>query len=211
MENSSWHGRFSRAKLHNLVAFISDHNPILHVIDPIISRPRRYSFKFETRWLFEKDLSTVIRRCWDGFGVLSATDRLAATAETLSLWGRKADLEFRVREKELEKIIQICQARRNASNPLKLKDARSQLSKLLNQRKLFGGKGRRFFGFARGILIQGFSTSLCPFDELEIVFPNYGMMMIDGLRVNLVFVRLLAIILAPFFRLITALGISWFS
>lgn len=74
-----------------------------------------------------------MHRCWEGFNSFSVLNRLQATAETLSLWGRKADSEFRLRKKELEHTIESCQARGGNLDIEKLKDSRVELGKLLIQ------------------------------------------------------------------------------
>ncbi|KAL8543303.1 hypothetical protein ACS0TY_004011 [Phlomoides rotata] len=49
MVNPVWHDQFPEAFLLNLVAPISDHNPIMLSTEPFVHVPRSWSFKFENR------------------------------------------------------------------------------------------------------------------------------------------------------------------
>ncbi|KAL8465963.1 hypothetical protein ACS0TY_035172 [Phlomoides rotata] len=101
MGNPTWHVRFPRASLLNLVATISDHNPILLSTKSFVHVPRFRSFIFENRWLMENDLKTVVNKCWLGFRGLRLTDCLA---DTLDLCGNSRNSEFRVWMKKLERM-----------------------------------------------------------------------------------------------------------
>lgn len=50
MANPAWHSRFPRASLLNLIAPVSDHNPILMNTEGYQFHPRRKTFRFENRW-----------------------------------------------------------------------------------------------------------------------------------------------------------------
>lgn len=63
MGNPAWHDRFNRASLQNLVAPVSDHNPILLSTEPLIHHSNRRNFRFENRWLAEKDIRSVVCKC----------------------------------------------------------------------------------------------------------------------------------------------------
>lgn len=61
MGTSSWWDLFLRAKLHNLVASMSDHSPILLTTEHEIHElPKRF-FRFEYRWFKEPDLDSVVK------------------------------------------------------------------------------------------------------------------------------------------------------
>ncbi|KAL8500860.1 hypothetical protein ACS0TY_020444 [Phlomoides rotata] len=94
--------------LLNLVAPISDHNPILlkAKTTPVHCKHRR--FKFENMWLLERDLLTVVRRSWAGFSDLDILSRLNATLDTLILWGRHRDTAF-IENKEIDQEIESLQ------------------------------------------------------------------------------------------------------
>lgn len=63
--DSDWLQSFPSAKLINLVASHSDHIPISLCCDPIQSRHKKRSFKFENGWLKEKGVADVVQDSWD--------------------------------------------------------------------------------------------------------------------------------------------------
>lgn len=67
MENPGWHDHFPEVKLKNLVAPISDHNPILLETCLLEVIPRNRRFKFENKWLQEPNIGNVVSRSWEGF------------------------------------------------------------------------------------------------------------------------------------------------
>ncbi|KAL8554174.1 hypothetical protein ACS0TY_002405 [Phlomoides rotata] len=62
MGTPSWHDRFPQACLINLVAPVSDHNPVLLQMETLIFRRRHKRFKFENKWLLEDALPSAVRR-----------------------------------------------------------------------------------------------------------------------------------------------------
>lgn len=60
MGNPDWYAKFPRAILQNLVAPVSDHNPILLDTNPRVGHSKRRTFRFENRWLMEGDLKNVV-------------------------------------------------------------------------------------------------------------------------------------------------------
>lgn len=73
MGNTLWHNMFPSAWLLNLVAPVSDHNPILLDMTPSIPVIKKKRFRFENKWLEEGDLKEVIKRCWTGFNDFGVT------------------------------------------------------------------------------------------------------------------------------------------
>lgn len=131
MGNPSWHDRFPQASLLNLIAPVSDHNPILLKTEGYHLQPRRKKFRFENRWFQEKDLKEVISRCWSGFRDLDVVQRLSATAETLETWGNKADSNFRWEKKMLEKKIEKLQAGKLPFDLADYNESKIKLGRLL--------------------------------------------------------------------------------
>ncbi|KAL8553964.1 hypothetical protein ACS0TY_002281 [Phlomoides rotata] len=131
MGNPGWHTRFLMAVLHNLVAPVSNHNPILLDTDPVEFRLNRKSFCFENRWLQEPDLKLVVRRCWSAFHNLSIMSRLSATGETLVQWGRRADSNFRKTKRELEARIDQLQSNSSSVGRWRYNEAKTKLVALL--------------------------------------------------------------------------------
>lgn len=75
-------------------------------------RSRQRNFRFENRWLAEKDLKGVIGKCWNGFSDLDLISRLTATDETLMIWGSRAGTNFRKDKKDLEVRLKAMQDNR---------------------------------------------------------------------------------------------------
>lgn len=99
MANDGWHSLFPHARLVNLVAPISDHNPILLEMSPTSLVRRHRKFKFENKWFEEETLPSVVVRCWDGFKDFEVTKRLLATAEMLEAWRDHIQNTFRRNKK----------------------------------------------------------------------------------------------------------------
>lgn len=150
MGTPTWHSRFSRATLTNLVAPTSDHNPILLDTSPVAIRRRRRDFKFENRWLYEGEFKTVVRRSWGGFHDLDFLTRLNATGETLMLWGNKADAKFRVEKLELENVIGNLQGDFSSHGRAAYREAKCALGRLLVQEETFWRQRAKIFWLRDG-------------------------------------------------------------
>ncbi|KAL8534132.1 hypothetical protein ACS0TY_010224 [Phlomoides rotata] len=95
MGNVRWHELFPNARLLNLVAPTSDHNQIMLDNSPITFAVKNYQFRFENKWLEQKDIGTVIQKSWDGFVDCDILPRLSATAGILFSWGRHIQTGFK--------------------------------------------------------------------------------------------------------------------
>nr|DAD38904.1 TPA_asm: hypothetical protein HUJ06_013226 [Nelumbo nucifera] len=62
--SGEWLGLFSDAKLQNLVAPISDHNPILLETVSVSRVHRQLHFRFENGWLWEPGLNKMVEDAW---------------------------------------------------------------------------------------------------------------------------------------------------
>lgn len=129
MGNPAWHARFLQASLLNLVAPVSDHNPILLRTEGFLQHTQPQRFRFENRWLMEPELKQVIRKSWSGFGDLDILSRLSAIAETLELWGKKVVSNFRFEKKELKRHIERLQANHNSIDSGAYVEAKERLGK----------------------------------------------------------------------------------
>ncbi|KAL8508854.1 hypothetical protein ACS0TY_016165 [Phlomoides rotata] len=109
MGNALWHEMFPSASLSSLVAPTSDHCPILLDMAPIVVCRRFKSFRFENKWLEERDLPKVVRRSWQGFRDFEVDKRLLATSETMDVWGNHVHYAFKNNKKDLESIIKSLQ------------------------------------------------------------------------------------------------------
>lgn len=128
--------KFPYATLTNLVAPISDHNPILLDMEPSIRQHLQRTFKFENRWLFE-ELKTVVGRSWYGFRDLSFISRIKALGETLTLWGNIADSHLRARKRELEKQIFHLQGSHTQASHVEYISAKEELDRLIFHEETF--------------------------------------------------------------------------
>lgn len=145
MANPAWFSLYPEATLQSLIAPISDHSPILL---STISRPNRVhrnQFTFDNRWIQEKGFKEVVQKCWMSFHELDICDHLRVTAEILGLWGNKADSEFRVRKKELEKEIKHLQSCNQFSDFDHYRAARTKLSKILVQEETYRRQRAKLF------------------------------------------------------------------
>lgn len=171
MGTPSWHDRFPRATLLNLVAPVSDLNPILLITEPTTTRRKRYGFRFENRWLFEKDLLTVVRKSWEGFCSFPVMEHLSAVSETLSLWGNKTDSEFRCQKKELEQSIEFLQYLDDPSNIIRL-EKKIELSQLLVQEESFWRQRAKIFCYEMVTLIRDLFINRLRLKNLAIESPD---------------------------------------
>ncbi|KAL8535495.1 hypothetical protein ACS0TY_011215 [Phlomoides rotata] len=131
MCTSDWSDLFSNAKLINLVAPVSDHNPIMVDTSHVPFVLRYTPFRFENKWLEEPDLRTVIDKCWRSFHDLGVINRLGATVETLSLWGNHIATTFKKNNEELElKIKQVLECTDELAG-VQLVKAKTELGNLL--------------------------------------------------------------------------------
>ncbi|KAL8461700.1 hypothetical protein ACS0TY_032980 [Phlomoides rotata] len=127
----TWNDLFPNAQLTNLVAPLSDHNPIMVDTSLVVFVPGYRPFRFEKKWLEEPDLKSVITKCWNGFHDFGVLHRLDATTETLWLWGRHIAMDFRRNNEELElKIVRLLEST-DVMAGNQLTKARAELAKLL--------------------------------------------------------------------------------
>ncbi|KAL8457233.1 hypothetical protein ACS0TY_035178 [Phlomoides rotata] len=103
MRNAAWHGFFPNAKLLNLVAAVSDHNPIVVDTIPIaVTTPRNRSFRFENSWMLEDGFANVVNRSWFGLWDLEVLPHLVTISGVLNDWGTYCTKMWRADKKRLE-------------------------------------------------------------------------------------------------------------
>lgn len=88
LANPGWGSLFPNAMLHNLVAPISDHSPLLLDTSSIMKSAMRQWFWFENKWTEEPDIHNVISRSWRGFHDFGLLKQLSATSDVLETWGK---------------------------------------------------------------------------------------------------------------------------
>ncbi|KAL8519995.1 hypothetical protein ACS0TY_010795 [Phlomoides rotata] len=120
MVNLTWNDLFPNAKLLNLGTSIRSQSYF-------VIRNNR-PFHFENKWLEELELRSIIDRCWSGFGDLNILDRLDATVDTLSLWGKQIALALK---KRIGKAYSDLRDLTNARSGQLLIEARAALAQLL--------------------------------------------------------------------------------
>lgn len=60
---SLWGNLYVKSRLHNLIAPVSNHSPILLDTDGLPYKPRCCRFRFENAWLLEEDVEEVVNGC----------------------------------------------------------------------------------------------------------------------------------------------------
>ncbi|KAL8465080.1 hypothetical protein ACS0TY_034540 [Phlomoides rotata] len=150
MGNALWHAMFPRSRLFSLVAPTSDHCPILLDLDPVVVRRIFNASKFENKWLEERDLPEVVRRCWNGFWDFDVDKRLLATSETLGVWGKHIHLAFKKNKEDLESTIQRLQSRVDSESIFRYNDAKRRLADLLIREDIHWKQRAKVFWFKDG-------------------------------------------------------------
>lgn len=131
MGTPSWHAKYPNAKLKNLVAAVSDRNPIVLDTNPVIYHRRPRPFRFENKWIKEPDIQNVVDRSWSGFNDFSLLKRLQATGDILRTWGDHMTKAWLNNKKDLERDISSLQHNLTGENLIKYKAAKSALATLL--------------------------------------------------------------------------------
>lgn len=83
-----WRILFPDARLHNLVASVSDHSPILLDTVGTSLPPRRRCFRFENAWLLEDEVDDVVTRGWIGSSEGDLGTKIRHCGGDLEVWGR---------------------------------------------------------------------------------------------------------------------------
>ncbi|KAI4338335.1 hypothetical protein L6164_016675 [Bauhinia variegata] len=101
-----WLDLFQNASLHNLVAPILDHNPIVLKL----FRQKRVVFKrrfrFKNAWLAEEGLEDVVHRGWNLAHNENLSTKLKNYAEDLDRWGCDLKTKFRHEVVSLKKEME---------------------------------------------------------------------------------------------------------
>lgn len=142
----------------NLVAPISDHNPIVLNTSPKFAAQRCKPFRFENKWLEEADVG----ECWNGFRDFELLLRLKARGDVLGDWGRHIATAWANNKKELEEEICLLQSASNMASLDRLTQAKKELATLLIKEELYWKQRTNvlWLNGRGGTLIQGFSIRL---------------------------------------------------
>ncbi|KAL8531536.1 hypothetical protein ACS0TY_008218 [Phlomoides rotata] len=153
MGNVAWHGIFPNAKLLNLVAVVSDHNPIVVDTIPLAMNNRRNrSFRFENSWMMEDGFDNVVNRSWLGFRDLDVLPRLSAMSSVLNDWGTHRTKVWRAEKGRLERLINELQTRNDVWVSGQIKEARTKLAQVLLKEEQFWRQRAKVFWLKHGDL-----------------------------------------------------------
>lgn len=137
MVTSSWKQLFPNARLHNLVAPISNHSPILLQTDHDFRTPIKTKFRFENKLLHESDLLHVFHTSWDGSNREVLFPRLDDVINQLGDWGRSLHRKFRDDVQRCKNDLERLRFCDDAVSVVSYEKARVELSKLLLEEELF--------------------------------------------------------------------------
>ncbi|CAN1844985.1 Transposon TX1 uncharacterized 149 kDa protein [Linum perenne] len=99
MVNRGWSEIFPHAQLHNGVAPISDHSPIILTTTPTNMVRHRWRFRFEEQWKRDPELKPLVESEWRAGGRGSVFNKLEGCAERLGRWGQMKARRFKERIK----------------------------------------------------------------------------------------------------------------
>lgn len=133
MGTPSWYAKFHHARLSNLIALVSDHNPILLNTEPVFRCRIHKPFRFENKWLHELDIQYVVERSWRGFRDFSLLNRLAATIGTLHDWGLHVSRAWNNNKRDIEKEIRRLEENLSAASLSRYQEVKTALFILLSK------------------------------------------------------------------------------
>lgn len=131
MVSTAWSLNFPNARLHNLVALMSDHSPILLVTELKVCVLINRKFRFENRWLQEPDLTTVVSFAWDNSTREVLFPRLREVVDHLGSWGKDLQKKFRDDVRCCKDDIDRLRFCDDVESVRRYEDKRAMLSKLL--------------------------------------------------------------------------------
>ncbi|XP_058784685.1 uncharacterized protein LOC131659521 [Vicia villosa] len=99
LTDTDWLQLFPNAKLLNLIASHSDHSLIMLDCEPKPHVKRKFTFRFENKWLSEDGIKKIAQDGWKVGEVLEVENRIAMCPDNLGDWDRN-----RGREERLEMV-----------------------------------------------------------------------------------------------------------
>ncbi|XP_058764614.1 uncharacterized protein LOC131638077 [Vicia villosa] len=106
LATSSWLQLFSSAKLFNLIASHSDHNPILLNCDPCQGRRTRITFRFENWCVKGEGVKDVVQDSWVAEHHHIVVVKLAECAADLDRWNKLCIKKNREEKDRLHGILE---------------------------------------------------------------------------------------------------------
>lgn len=125
--------KFSRARLRNLTAPVSDHSPTL--LETEVREPCNYkhNFRFEYHWFSEQELYTIIEVCWVSNRDYDIMKNLNYCSEVLDQWGKKVDGTFRNNIRRCNEQLENLRDKYDEESIRAFKDQNDRLASLLMQ------------------------------------------------------------------------------
>lgn len=95
LATGEWMDLFPNAILHNIMAPISGHSPILLCLSNSIGTSRRRHFKFTNGWLLESSLRDTIQDSWANNHAGCIIEKVDKCASDINRWAMKLRSHFR--------------------------------------------------------------------------------------------------------------------
>lgn len=137
MANMTWMDRFPGAFVRNSTAPISDHSPVVVLMNPNTQQPTARRFRFENSWCKEPALPNIVRDYWTNLQGLDILDKLTATSESLTNWARHLESNNKEEKSRLERQIQRILYRGEENQLGILMRAKHKLGKLLHKEEIY--------------------------------------------------------------------------
>ncbi|XP_074282749.1 uncharacterized protein LOC141607292 [Silene latifolia] len=138
MITEEWADTFLYAKLHHLEPGLSDHVPIMVLLDNRKAEGERGKgiFRFEQMWVGEEGCEDTIRRAWDPGD--DVTNNLRTCANELSRW-QGANIGNLVKDIKIQrkKLLKINASERTESNVKERRKIKKKIARLINQEEQF--------------------------------------------------------------------------
>lgn len=128
---------FPLEKLYNLEGTSSDHNPILLVPQIVAHIHAPYRFKFENAWMLGPMCEVLIQDAWNSNSEALVIQKNKSCSQCLARWGKEITGNFNTRIKRYKMEMKQFRGGKDARSKERYREARNELSKVLNQREIF--------------------------------------------------------------------------
>ncbi|CAN0925181.1 Transposon TX1 uncharacterized 149 kDa protein [Linum grandiflorum] len=142
---SSWIDLYPEAELHNLVAALSDHSPLLLRTTTRQEWRPMHRFRFENQWWAEHDVKQVVLRGWadsHGGGFLGKLD--GCRCELLN-WSKSIRVNFRKDIRDLKQKMEIARACDDSDAVDTYEQNRGELLKVLQREETYWQQRAKHF------------------------------------------------------------------
>ncbi|XP_058758766.1 uncharacterized protein LOC131632019 [Vicia villosa] len=135
--NPSWFDFFLDAKLLNLIATHSDHNPILLACEQIQQRRKMFSFRFENSWLKEEGIEDVVTRGWQKGHRQNLIHCIGTCAGELGTWNRLRGKNHKERLAECLATMDCYRDAQDTVSSSRYLEAQKEYNKLIVSDEIF--------------------------------------------------------------------------